>query len=137
MTHANVNTASFTEEAIVEVLLVGLRDCGGITDRVSILVLGVAVPHGIKRFFAGKEIVRLALHHIGVAHFDSDSVVSALAVAVTKETNFTRGWDDALNIYANVMFSSSLLLEMQLVVHEFIVVCLWVSTHILIIVIII
>ena len=131
--HAQVDSAGLAEKAVVEVLLIGLGDGGGFTDRVAVLTLCVAVPHGVQGLLASKEIVSLILHHLGVADLNTDSVIGALTVAVTKQTDFTRAGDHTLDIDADVVLATSPLLEVQFVVHELIVVSLWVSTHIFII----
>ena len=66
-----------------------------------------------------------------MADLDTDPVIGALTMAITEETDLTWAGDDALYLDANIMLAAPLLLEVELVVHKFIVVCLRVCTHIL------
>ena len=55
--HADVETTGISEEAVVEGLLVLLGVGGCVSDALSVLVFGVASPHGVDRLLAGQEVV--------------------------------------------------------------------------------
>ena len=55
--HTNIETRGVAEHTVVEFGLIGLCICWRIPDRVTILALGVASPHGIDGLLAGQEVV--------------------------------------------------------------------------------
>ena len=98
----------------------------------TIFTFSVAVPHLIKWLFASQKVISLILGHLSVADFDSDTIILALSVSVTEESDFSRRRDNSVDFNTHVMRSASLPLEMQLIVDQFVVISLWVSTHIFI-----
>ena len=69
--HANVHTSSLSEQAVVEVLLILFGVVWSISDRVSILLLGVASPHSVDWFLAGQEVIGLLLEHSSVTNINT------------------------------------------------------------------
>ena len=132
MVHAQIHSGAFAEEAIVQVFLVWLRHCRCISNGLTIFTFSVAVPHLIKWLFASQKVISLILGHLSVADFDSDTIILALSVSVTEESDFSRRRDNSVDFNTHVMRYASLPLEMQLIVDQFVVISLWVSTHIFI-----
>ena len=122
MTHAEVKAGCLSEEAIVKLALVGFGDLRGITDGVTIFAFSVACPHAVEGLLASEEVVSLVEAHLGVADFNTHSVVSALLVAVTEETDLTGRGDDTLELNANVVLAALPTLEVEWVVYQLIVV---------------
>ena len=127
MADTQVDATCLTEKTVIERFLVWLGDLGGITDGLAVFTFGVAVPHAVEGLLASKEVICLLLTHLSVADFETHAVVSALSVAVTKETDLARRWDHSFNIEADVVLSSFALLEMKIIVDETIVKSLWIS----------
>ena len=130
MIHAQIHAGALTEQAVVQVFLIWLRHGRGVSDRLTVFTFSIAVPHLIQGLFASQKVIRLVLGHLGVADFHSDTVVLALSVSVTEQSDFTSRGDHTVHFDANVMGAASLLLEMQLIVDQFVVISLWVCTHI-------
>ena len=128
--HAQIHAGALTEQAVVQVFLIWLRHGRGVSDRLTVFTFSIAVPHLIQGLFASQKVIRLVLGHLGVADFHSDTVVLALTVSVTEQSDFTGRRDHTVNFNANVMGAASLLLEMQLIVDQFVVISLRVCTHI-------
>ena len=128
--HAQIHAGALTEQAVVQVFLIWLRHGRGVSDRLTVFTFSIAVPHLIQGLFASQKVIRLVLGHLSVADFHSDTVVLALSVSVTEQSDFTGRGDHTFHFDAYVMRAASLLLEMQLIVDQFVVISLWVCTHI-------
>jgi hypothetical protein len=127
LTHADIHARSISKQAVVEFGLVRLRVVGGITDWLSILVLCVATPHSINWLFAGQEVVRSGLEHSSMANINTDSVVFAVTVSVTKETDFGSFRDDFLDIDAEFVLGSFLLFPIDWVLQHLVIEGTWVG----------
>ena len=128
--HAQVHPGALAEQAVVQVFLIWLGDGRRVSDRLTVFTFSIAVPHLIQGLFAGQKVIRLVLGHLRVADFHSDAVVLALSVSVTQQSDFSRRGDHTIYLDTHVMGTASLLLEMQLIVDQFVVISLWVCTHI-------
>ena len=113
LAHANVKTGGIAEQAVIELGLIGLRICWRIPDRVSILALGVASPHGIDGLLAGQEVVRAILKHFRMAHFHTNLKVLAVTVSVTQVSDLVCSRRDFLNFNAKLVLTSLLFLPVD------------------------
>ena len=111
--HANVEAGGVAEHAVVELGLIGFRISWRIPDRVSILALGVASPHGVDGLLAGQEVVRTSLNHFHMTHVNTDLKVLAVTVSVSKVSDLIGSGRDFLNFAAKFMFSSLLFLPVD------------------------
>ena len=128
--HAQVHPGALAEQAVVQVFLIWLGHGRRVSDRLTVFTFSIAVPHLIQGLFAGQKVICLILGHLRVAHFNSDAVVLALSVSVTKQSDFSGRGYHTVYFDSHVMRAASLLLEMQLIVDQFVVISLWVCTHI-------
>ena len=115
VSHAQIQSTRLSEHAVIEGLLVLLCVIGCVTNRVSILLLGVAAPHHINWSLASQEVICVLKQHTCVASLNTHLVVLALAVSVTEETNLSRIWDNSNDIHANLVLRFSLWFEIQLI----------------------
>ena len=111
--HANVEAGSIAEHAVVELGLIGFRISWRIPDRVSILALSVASPHGVDGLLAGQEVVRTSLKHFHMTHVNTDLKVLAVTVSVSNVSDLLGSGRDFLNFAAKFMFSSLLFLPVD------------------------
>ena len=59
--------------------------------------------------------------HAGVTNIDTDFIVLALTVAVTEQSHLFFGGDDSFNLYTDFVLSSTLLLEFESIIDNFVV----------------
>ena len=107
--HAQVQAASVAEKAFVELLLVILRVLRRIADYGSVLLFGVATPHAVNGFLAGKEVVTVLGQLLGVTDLHTDLVKFALSVSVTQKSDFFSARNDGLYVQAELMLAILLL----------------------------
>ena len=69
--HAEIEASALSPHAVVQLFLVLLGIIWGISDTLTILFLGVATPHAVKRLFSSQEVISFFLQHCGVANVDS------------------------------------------------------------------
>ncbi len=109
MTHADVHSTGISEEAVVELGLVRFGVLGGVTNRHAVLLFSVATPHSVDGFLASQEVVSSILQHLHVANVHTDGEVFAVAVTVTKQTNFVRIRGNLLDVDAEFVLGALLL----------------------------
>ena len=108
--HADVEACSVSEHAVVELSFVRLGVRRGVADGLSVLILSVASPHTIDGFLAGQKVVGTFLEHFSVANVNTDGVILAITVAVTKKTDLGSVGSNLLNFNTELMLAASLLL---------------------------
>jgi hypothetical protein len=119
--HAHVQAGRLPKHAVVKLCLITLGVVRCVTDRLAVLLFGVAAPHSIDGLLTCQEVVSVLQQHARMTDINADLVVLAGAVAVTQQSDLFSVGDDALDLNADFMFGTFFFLIVQRVINHFVV----------------
>ena len=71
---AKVHARTFSEHAVVKLLLVFLSVVRGVSNTLTVFLFSVASPHTVDRLFTSQEIISFVFKHLGMANINTYTI---------------------------------------------------------------